>query len=110
MGVPLLLHSRAFSPITYDLITTALRRVGLGAKVESGHDGARAIWRAVASGGGWTLVPRSLCVAPPPGTVARPIEGVSVPWAIGLQWRRDETDPVVRRVADLIRAQANTTG
>jgi DNA-binding transcriptional LysR family regulator len=109
MSEPFLLHSRAFSPVTYDLLTRELLRRGLGANVETGHDGARAIWRAVASGGGWTLVPRSVCMAPPPGTVARPIEGLSVPWALGLQWRRDETDPVVTRVADVIRAQANPT-
>ncbi|MDB4881505.1 MAG: LysR family transcriptional regulator [Gemmatimonadetes bacterium] len=104
---PLLFVSRAFSPIAYDLIIRELRPLGLGAGIGADYDGARAIWRAVASGGGWTIGPRSLCGAPPAGIVARPIDGVSIPWGIGLQWRRGETDPVVLRVAEIFRAHAD---
>ena len=105
----LLLVSRQFAPDAYDLVVRELRQVGLGARIGAEYSSARAIWHAVASDGGWAIGPRSLCDYPPPGVVARPIRGLSIPWAIGLQWRSREPNPVVSRVADVFRAQATTS-
>jgi DNA-binding transcriptional LysR family regulator len=106
MHEPLLFVSRAFAPQAHDLIVHELRQLGLGARFGAEYNGARAIWRAVASGGGWAVGPRSFAAeAPPTGIVARPIEGLNIPWGIGLQWRRGESDPCVTCVMDVFREQ-----
>jgi DNA-binding transcriptional LysR family regulator len=104
-----LIISRRFSPAAHDLIVGALRGVGLGANISTEYNSPRAIWAAIASGEGWCIGPRSLLHAPPAGTVARRVEGLSVPWHVSLQCRRGEADPVVCQVADVFRAQASAT-
>jgi DNA-binding transcriptional LysR family regulator len=109
IGEPLLFVAREFAPAAYDLIIQELHKFGLEPDAGTEYDGARPIWNAVASGAGWTIGPRSLRHAPPAGIVARPIEGVHIPWGIGLQWRRNESDPIVSRVADIFRAHAHAS-
>lgn len=104
-----LVVSRAFSPAAHDLIVGELRRLGLAANVSTKYNGARAIWAAIGSGEGWSIGPRSLLHGAPAGTVARRVEGLRIPWQLSLQWRREETDPIVRQVADVFRAQARAT-
>jgi DNA-binding transcriptional LysR family regulator len=105
----LLLISRTFSPVAYDLIARELRRLGMATTIRTEYNGARSIWAAVASGEGWSIGPRSLLHAAPAGTVARQVEGLSIPWGVSLHWRRDDVNPVVKQVADVFRAQADST-
>lgn len=107
--VTFLIVSRAFSPAAHDLIVGEVRRLGLGASVRTQYNGARSIWAAVASGEGWGIGPRSLTHAAPAGTVARRVAGLSIPWQVVLQCRRDDADPVVRQVAEVFRTQARAT-
>ncbi|MDB4889655.1 MAG: LysR family transcription regulator [Gemmatimonadetes bacterium] len=107
--ITFLIISRAFSPAAHDLIVGEVRRLGLGASVRTQYNGARSIWAAVASGEGWGIGPRSLTHAAPAGTVARRVAGLSIPWQVVLQCRRDDADPVVRQVAEVFRAQAHAT-
>jgi DNA-binding transcriptional LysR family regulator len=104
-----LIIARQFSPAAYDLIVGEVRRLGLTTNIRTDYNSARAIWAAVASGEGWGIGPRSLLHAAPAGTVARPVAGLSIPWAVSLHWRRDDADPVVQQVADIFRAQAAAT-
>jgi DNA-binding transcriptional LysR family regulator len=101
--------SHVFAPLAHDLILREVRRLGLGTHIRPAYTSARTIWAAVASEEGWGIGPRSLHNAAPAGTVARRVEGLSIPWSVSLHWRREDTDPVVRQVADIVIAQAAET-
>lgn len=108
-GEPFLFIKRALAPVAYDLVIQSIRQLGITSRLGAEYNGARVLWGAVASGAGWAIGSRSLCSAPPSGVVARPLEGLSVPWGIGLLWRRDETDPVVLRVVEVIQSLAEAS-
>lgn len=100
---PFLFISRAFAPAAYDHIIGGLQRFGLAPTIGGEFNGARVLWSVVAGGAGWALGTRSLRSTPPPGIVARPIEGLSIPWGVGLVWRRNESDPVIKLVIEVFR-------
>lgn len=101
---PFYFAKRSEAPNVYDAVVQALRGVGLAPDPMFTHSGPRAVWAAVASGRGWTIASRPERANPPAGLVAVPLAGVRMPAAITLLWRDEETDMVVQRVTEVIRA------
>jgi DNA-binding transcriptional LysR family regulator len=102
-GQPFLFVSRASSPYLHDVVVQAFLDLGLVPSLESTYRGTRVLWRLTADSVGWSIATRSMRLHPPRGTVAVPVEGLSVAWGIRLLWRRDEADPGVRRVLEAFR-------
>ncbi|HEX9483710.1 MAG TPA: LysR family transcriptional regulator [Gemmatimonadaceae bacterium] len=103
MGHPFLFISRSYAPSAYDHIIGALQKFGIAPTIGGEFNGARVLWSLVAGGDGWALGTRSLRTNPPAGIVARPIEGLHIPWAVGLMWRKNESDPVIKQVIEVFR-------
>lgn len=100
---PLLFISRGFHAGFHDLVMDALGRLGLTPVVEATYDSLHHILLVAAEGRGWALGAASLRAAPPHGLVALPVEGLAIPWGLDLLWRRDEPNPVVGRILDVLR-------
>jgi len=90
----------------HDAVAGALAPLGLAQHVST-HAGPREIWRAIAGGDGWTIGTRAQRARPPRGIVGVPMEGLHIPWGIGLLWRRDEEDDAVRRLLEVFRTTRN---
>jgi DNA-binding transcriptional LysR family regulator len=103
---PFLFIDRPRGRRVYDAVMRALTPLGLG-HVDASHAGPREIWRAIAGGTGWTIATRAQRSRPPRGLVGIPMEGLNIPWGIGLLWRRDEQDPAVRQVLEVFRTTRN---
>lgn len=103
-GFPFLFVSRELAPGAFDHIARALSSFGIVPSESVELNSAKLLWQMVASTDAWAIVPRSLQPHPPPRTVAIPVEGLSIPWGLGLLWRRDESDPAVKNVIAAIRA------
>jgi DNA-binding transcriptional LysR family regulator len=93
--LPFRFIEREVNPAFYDLVIERLTALGASPRQVGAYNGMRAIWRAVADQGGWTLGSRSLGARPFEGVVAVPVKGLHLRWGIRLLWRRDEFDPAV---------------
>jgi DNA-binding transcriptional LysR family regulator len=62
-----------------------------------------AIAAAVAANQGWTLVPNDARALAPPGTTVVPITDFKLALAHAMVWRKDDVQPVVRTVMDVVR-------
>ncbi len=100
---PFLFLSRGFHAGFHDLVMDALARLGLTPLVETTYDSLHHILVVAAEGRGWALGAASLRAAPPTGLVALPVEGLAIPWGLDLLWRRDEANPVVGRILEVLR-------
>ncbi len=100
---PFLFMDRAFSPVMYDRVHAILNGLGLRPRATAGYDSLHLIWMLAAQGSGWALnfgVPRGRT---PTGLVAIPVEGLSLQFGLDLLWRRDEVNPIVSKVLDVMR-------
>lgn len=73
-----------------------LQRAGIEPRPGPRFEGPRALWRFVAHSDGWTVGVHSMRADPPPGVVAIPAVGLSIPTALCVVSRRDEPDARVR--------------
>jgi DNA-binding transcriptional LysR family regulator len=103
---PFLFIDRPRGRRVHDAVMRALAPLGVG-RVDASHAGPREIWRAIAGGSGWTIATRAQRSRPPRGLVGVPLEGLNIPWGIGLLWRRDEPDVAVRQVLEIFRTTRN---
>ncbi len=103
---PFLFIDRPRGRRLYDAVMAALAPLGVE-RVDASHAGPREVWSAVAGGVGWTIATRSQRARPPHGLVGVPLEGLNIPWGIGLIWRRDEQDASVRQVLETFRTTRN---
>lgn len=94
-ALPFLFFGRGSDPRYREHLMAELRGSGIDPRPAPPFDGARAIRRVVADGGGWTIAARSMRLAPPAGIVALPMLGFSIDASLRLVWRRDEPDPHV---------------
>jgi DNA-binding transcriptional LysR family regulator len=99
-GVPFIFPDRSFQPALYDLLFGEFERLGFRPRLESTYEGLRTIWQSVALGHGWAMGFASQCDEPPAGTVAVPIDELSIPWGLDLLARDDESRSLVLDVAD----------
>jgi DNA-binding transcriptional LysR family regulator len=102
-GQPFFFIARDIASPVYDRVLQALAEAGLVVSVARTFDSGRILWRFAAESRGWSIGSRSLQANPPPGLVAIPLEGFSVPWRVRLTWRRDEADTTVRQVLKVLR-------
>ena len=63
------------------------------------------LWFDIACGKGWSVGPRSFLSRPPDGTVAQPVEGLSVPLAVSMGWMTP-APPLVYNVLGVLRQVA----
>lgn len=101
--VPFLFMQRPAHPRFYDQMLDSLARAGLMPLIEGAYDGLTTVWSLALEGRGWAPGFRSQREHPPPGLVAIPIEGFSIPFGLEVLWRRDETRAAVLAVLDLVR-------
>jgi DNA-binding transcriptional LysR family regulator len=104
--VPFLFMERAFHPLLYDRIMTALADIGLTPRIDGTHDGLHTVWSLAGQGKGWCLGFLSQRERPPLGTIGVPIAGLDLPWGIDILSREREAHPAVRVVVDSLKAAA----
>ena len=104
---PFVFVERGDAQRTFDAVMRGFAEIGLTPAFGPTAGGARAVWRCVADGLGWTIGSRSLRSNPPRGLAPVPVEGLHISWGIALLWRRDESDPLVRQVLDVFRETRN---
>ena len=105
-GHPFLFMDRAFSPPMYDRVHTALGNLGLRPRANEGYNSLHLIWMLCGQGSGWALnfgVPRH---RPPEGLVAIEVEGLELTFGLDLLWRRNEGNPIVAKVLEVMREAA----
>jgi DNA-binding transcriptional LysR family regulator len=105
---PFVFLSREAYPQLFDVVMTQFDRIGLVPTIERSVNGPRAIWGAVAEGGGWTVGTHAMQRQPPSGLVAVPIEGFALPAPVYLLWRRGESDAQTALLVQAIRDAAAT--
>lgn len=107
--LPFLFMPRASAPPVFDVVVSALDRIGLTPRIEGSFKGARAVWRLTADAMGWTLGTRYMRANPPAGLVCIPIEGLQIPTGVRILWRRDEENRRVTVVLDGLRLSGRRT-
>jgi DNA-binding transcriptional LysR family regulator len=105
-SMPLLFPRVEWHPDSPRIVEDTVRQLGVRPPLVSGYSGPKAVWLAVGAGAGWTLWSRRGLDASPEGTVAIPVEGLSVTLSLGLMWRSDESRPHVLRAIDTIRGDS----
>ncbi len=100
--IPLIFPSRAFQPGLYDELFSAFAGLAFHPRIDQSYEGLKTIWALVAEGHGWGLGFTSQCSDPPMGTVAIPINGLSIPWGIDVLLREDESRSIILRVVDVL--------
>jgi DNA-binding transcriptional LysR family regulator len=98
--VPFLFPERSFQPALYDFLFGQFERLGFRPRVDETYLGLRTIWQLVARGHGWAMGFASQRSEPPTGTVAVPIDELSIPWGLDLLSREDEARSLILDVAD----------
>jgi DNA-binding transcriptional LysR family regulator len=101
--IPFLFIPRPAHPKLYDAVMRAFAQAGITPRIQGTFNGPRAAWRLAADGLGWTIGTRRLRTNPPSGLVGVPISGLQIPSGIQLLWRRDEQDPHVLALLDMLR-------
>jgi DNA-binding transcriptional LysR family regulator len=100
--VPFLFMDRGFQPGLYDQVYSAFRGQGFSPRVDQTYIGLKTVWSLVAEGRGWAVAFQSQCSDPPPGTVAVPVAGLSLPWGVDLLYREDESRTTILMVVDML--------
>jgi DNA-binding transcriptional LysR family regulator len=108
--VPFVFPDREFQPALYDFLFGHFERLGFRPRVEATYDGLRTIWQFVARGHGWAMGFASQCVDPPAGTVAVPVDELSIPWGLDLLAREDEARSLILDVAERLQRIGATLG
>ena len=93
--LPFLFHSRDSHPEFHDLVMHRLRRLDLRSPIDATYQSLHLRWARAAEGKGWCLGFRSQRPHPPRGTVAVPVDGLSIPWGMELLWRAGESRAMV---------------
>jgi DNA-binding transcriptional LysR family regulator len=101
--VPFLFPDRSFQPALCDFLFGQFERLGFRPRVDDTYLGLRTIWQLVARGHGWAMAFASQRSEPPAGTVAVPIDELSIPWGLDLLAREDEARSLILDVADRLR-------
>jgi DNA-binding transcriptional LysR family regulator len=101
---PLLIPRPSFHRALHDMVIQGLRGIGLEPTIGGYHETLRAMWTLAANGAGWVVGAHSLRDSPPPGLVAIPIEGLSIPWGFDVLWRRGEDREHVLAAVRVVRA------
>jgi len=104
--VPFLFVAREFQPAMYDQLFAEFEQHGFVPRVDATYDGLRTLWSLAAQDRGWAIGFASQCRQPPPGTVAVPVTGFSMPWGLDLLARAGEARPLILHVAKRLRALA----
>jgi DNA-binding transcriptional LysR family regulator len=105
-SIPFLFFRRDFHPAFYDYLIEAFRRHGYSPVLGPTQNGLSTLWSMCEAGAGWSLAFASHRDAPPPGLVAIPIEGFSVPWGVNLLSRKNESRPAARAIIELLFEEA----
>ena len=115
--LPFLFSTRDAHPAFHDLVMQRLHRLELRSPVDATYQSLHLRWSRAAEGKGWCLGFRSQRSHPPKGTVAIPVDGLSIPWGMELLWRAGESREMVttliaafRRTSAVMRRQPAYTG
>jgi DNA-binding transcriptional LysR family regulator len=110
---PLLFVRRDTNPWFYDDLLDALAAVNFSPRIERDVHGLELVWALVAQGQGWSIASSTGGGPPPQGVVSLRLTDFSLPYAVQLVHRHDETRPSVLAVVDAIQRSAEapvTTG
>ena len=107
-SIPFLCFRRDFRPAFYDYLMDSFRRLGFKPLPGPTQNGLETLWSMCEAGAGWSLAFASHRDNPPPGLVAIPIEGFSVPWGVNIISRKNETRPAARAIIDLLFEQSSS--
>jgi DNA-binding transcriptional LysR family regulator len=99
---PFLFFPREFHPGFYDFVMATFTKCGYTPVMGPRQDGLLTIWSLAAAGKGWSFGFGSQGIDPPPGLVAVPIEGFSIPWGVDMLTRKHESRPTVLTVISLL--------
>ncbi len=108
--VPMLLPERAVYPAMYDHCVAELRRSGREPHVIVAPPSPAASAGLVAAGAGFILGFRSLMVAPPPGTVVRPIRDAAITVRLFALRRANDERPLVAAFLACLRDAYHAAG
>ena len=105
--LPFLFSSRDSSPEFHDEVMHRLQRLELRSPIDETYQSLHLRWARAAEGKGWCLGFRSQRMHPPRGTVAVPVDRLSIPWGMELLWRAGESREMVQTlIASFRRAAA----
>jgi DNA-binding transcriptional LysR family regulator len=106
-SLPFLFASRSVHPQFHDQVMHRLQRLDLRSPVDTTYQSLHLRWARAAEGKGWCLGFRSQRMHPPRGTIALPVDGLSIPWGMELLWRAGESrEMVMTMIASFRRAAA----
>jgi DNA-binding transcriptional LysR family regulator len=106
-ALPFLFASRDLHPEFHDQVMHRLRRLELRSSIDVTYQSLHLRWARAAEGKGWCLGFRSQRAHPPRGTIALPVDGLSIPWGMELLWRAGESrEMVMTLIASFRRAAA----
>lgn len=100
--IPFLFFRRDFHPAFFDYLMESFRRAGYAPRFGPPQNGLHTLWSMVEAGAGWAMGWTSHLHDAPPGLVAIPLEGFSVPWGVNLLSRKNESRPAARAIIDLL--------
>ena len=103
---PFLFIRRNFHTPFHDYVLDTMRRLGYRPIPGPAHDGLQTQWSLCEAGAGWCLAFASHRSDPPPGLIAVPIDGFTIPWGLNLVSRKNETRPAARAVMDVLFEEA----
>jgi DNA-binding transcriptional LysR family regulator len=101
---PMIWVPRAHYPQLYDALMAERARLGITSPVVDTYSGVYAMLLAVATGQGWQPLPQRYLWSAPDGTVARPVDGMSVPLWEAIMWRVEDGRPVIQQIAGVFSA------
>ena len=99
---PFLFFPREFHPAFYDFVIATFAECGYSPVMGPKQEGLLTIWSLAAEGEGWSFGFGSQGIDPPPGLVAVPIDGFSIPWGIDMLTRKGESRPTTLTVIALL--------
>ncbi|MEO8621857.1 MAG: LysR family transcriptional regulator [bacterium] len=108
IDVPFLFPNRTFQPGMYDLLFSIFDDRAFRPRVEQSYQGLKTIWTMIAEGRGWGIGFQSQCGNPPPGTVAVPVIGFTMPWGLDVLYRDDESRTPILILIDMLHDIART--
>lgn len=100
--VPFLFFRREFHPAFHDFVMETFAAHDYFPIHGPQQEGLQTMWSLTAEGQGWSFAFGSQGVDAPPGLVAVPIDGFSIPWGVNILTRRDESRATTLAVIDLL--------